>query len=91
MAKNYDMGPGTGDLKLTGQRTRLIYTVRTRVLERNWPLIIAYIVITVVGIIASYFTSGWLSVGLALSVAVVTFFIGLHMLRDAITITNEVQ
>jgi hypothetical protein len=54
-------------------------------------MLIAYFVITVGGIIASYFTSGWLSVGISTGVAVITFLVGLRMVREVITITNNVR
>jgi len=65
-------------------------SVTTRVVQKNWLWIAVYLFITLASIVASYFTSGWVSVAVAMFVAVVTFMIGLHMIREVITTTREI-
>jgi hypothetical protein len=76
---------------VTGQNVTLTHSLTRKVVKKNWRMLIAYFVITVGGIIASYFTSGWLSVGLSTGVAVITFLVGLRMVREVITITNNAR
>jgi hypothetical protein len=76
---------------VTGQNATLTHSVTRKVVKKNWRMLIAYFVITVGGIIASYFTSGWLSVGLSTGVAVITFLVGLRIVREVITITNNAR
>ncbi len=76
---------------VTGQNVTLTRSVTRKAVKKNWPMLIAYFVITVGGIIVSYFTSRWLSVGLSTGVAVITFFVGLRMVREVITITNDAR
>ena len=61
----------------------------TRVIEKRWSLIVAYGVITVMSIVASYFTSEWWSVGVTTFVAVITSALGLVMMRDVETTVLE--
>ena len=91
MAKHYHMRPEAGQLTLTGHDVKLTHTVIERAVKKNWPLISIYAIITIGGIVASYFTANWVSVGVSLAVAVVTFIVSLRMLREVITITNEVR
>ncbi|MBZ0148749.1 MAG: hypothetical protein K8F62_14585, partial [Pseudorhodoplanes sp.] len=68
MAKHYRMQAETGHLRLTGQNVQLIHTVRKKTVEKNPLLIAVYLFVTVSSIVASYFTSGWISVAVAFSV-----------------------
>jgi len=81
----------TGVFQLSGQNVRLIHTITSQAVKRNWWLICLYAVITVAGVSVSYFLSGWISVAVSAAVAVVTFLIGLRMMHQVITITNEVR
>lgn len=87
-ARRYVLEAAPGHIKMTGHDAELIHSVIRKVLEKDWPLISVYVVITVVGLFASYFSSGWSSVALSTLVAVATFYVGLHMVRDVITITK---
>jgi uncharacterized membrane protein YfcA len=88
---NYRMKVDTGVFKITVQDVRLIHTITSKAVKRNWWLICLYAVITVAGVSVSYFLSGWISVAASAAVALVTFLIGLRMLHQTITITNEVR
>ena len=78
-------------IKITGQDVKLVHTVVVRAVKANWPWVAIYVATTVAGIIAAYFTSGWWSVAVSTCVAVITFFVGLRMLQQVVTITNEVR
>jgi hypothetical protein len=39
----------------------------------------------------SYFLSGWISIAVSGALALVTFLIGLRLMHQVITITNEVR
>jgi hypothetical protein len=88
---NHTVKPDAGQLALKGQIPRLIYTVTSIAIKRNWPWIALYAVITIVGIVLSYFLSGWQSVLVSFVVALTTFGVGLVMWHKVITITNEVR
>jgi uncharacterized membrane protein YfcA len=88
---NYRIKAGTGVFRLTGQDARLVHTITSQALKRNWWLICLYAVITMAGVSVSYFLSGWISVAASAAVALVTFLIGLRMMHQVITITNEVR
>jgi hypothetical protein len=77
--------------KLTGQDARLIHSVTTRAVVKNWPWLSAYVIVTAGSIVGSYFTNKWWSVALSITVAVVMFFTGLRMLYEAVTITKEIR
>ncbi len=74
---------------MTGQNVKLVHAVTNTVLTRKWLLLSLYLVINLIGIIASYFASGWLIVGISVSVAICDFLYRLRMLQEVITITRE--
>jgi hypothetical protein len=84
-ARHYVNKGETGSFKLTGHDAELIHTVIRSEMKRNWLLLSFYGVITVIDWFASYFTSQWASVALSVVVSVVTFFVGLRMVRKVIT------
>jgi hypothetical protein len=81
----------TGHYKITGQDVRLIHTARQRLVKTNKALIAFYVVFNAIGVAAAYFVDKWEAVGLALLVLVISTLIGLYMIKEAITITNEVR
>lgn len=91
MPRNFNMKAESGHYKLTGQDVCLIHEVRERVIKKNWPLISLYGLVTVAGVVASYFTSEWVSVGVSAIVALFTFAVGLRMLQEIVTITKEIR
>jgi hypothetical protein len=91
MAKNYNMKAELGEYKVTSQDVRLLHTVRKKTIERDWPWIVLWLAITVAGIVAPLFISLAWGILLSTAVAVATFFIGLRMWREAVTITNELR
>ena len=88
---SHSMTPGPASLNLTPSNVEVMHTVTIRAVQKNWKLLSAYGVITVLGWIVSYFTNQWVSVALSVIVAVVTFFIGLRMFREAITTTIRIR
>ena len=91
MPENYKLEAETGRYELTGQEVGLAHTITTIAVKRNWIWLSVYIVVTVAGFIGSYFTNQWLSVGLSVVVALITFFVGLRMIQQVITITKDVR
>jgi hypothetical protein len=80
-----------GQFGVAGQNARLIHTIISRAVSKNWWLISLYIAITIAGVAVSYFLSGWVSVAVTAAVAIVTFLVGLRMMHQVVTITNEVR
>jgi hypothetical protein len=70
------------------QKVTLTYSAIAEAVKINWWLICLYLVVTVAGVVASYFTSGWISVLISSAVAIITFFVGLKMMKTVITITR---
>ena len=91
MPKHSNMKGETGHYQLSGQNVKLIHSVTRKAVKKNWPMLAVYCVITVANFVSSYFTSGWLSVGVSFTVAIFTFLVGLRMVQQVITITNEVR
>jgi hypothetical protein len=89
--RDYYMKGEAGQFGVAGQDARLIHTIISRAVTKNWWLISLYAVITIAGVVVSYFLSGWVSVAVTAAVAVVTFLIGLRMMHQVVTITNEVR
>ena len=90
--KDYRLKAEPGHYGITGHDARLIHTVRKRVLQdRIWWLIAIWFVLTVASIIASYFTSDWVSVAVTTFFAMVTFLVGLKMLTAAVETTREIR
>jgi hypothetical protein len=88
---NVRMNAETGSYKLTGQDAKLMHYVIVKVVEKDWPLLSLYLVVIVVGLVASYVTSRWDSVGFSFVVDAFTFVVGLLMVQTVITITNEIR
>ena len=80
MPKHYILKAEPGVYKLTGQDTKLVL----RAVKKNWRMISIYAAVTLGGIVASYYTNGWLSVGISSVVAAITFFVGLRMLQQVV-------
>jgi hypothetical protein len=91
MPKHYEMKAETGRYTVTGNDAQLKLTTVADVTRRNWPLLSAYGIITLASIIASYFTSQWVSVAVSFAFAVITFLVGLRMLERVVTITNQIR
>ena len=89
MTKNYRMDAETGSYGVTGQKVQLTHTVIRSAVEKNWPYLCTYLVVTASGIVASYFVSGLTSVAVSIVVAVMTFFVGLKTLRSVATVTHD--
>jgi hypothetical protein len=81
----------TGKSVVSGNNAQLTHTTVAEVTRRNWRLLGAYGLLTAASIVASYFTSQWVSVAASFAFAVVTFLVGLRMLVQVVTITNEVR
>jgi hypothetical protein len=91
MPKHYEMKAETGGFVISGNNAQLTHTTVAEVTRRNWPLLGAYGILTLASITASYFTSQWVSVAVSFAFAVITFLVGLRMLVQVVTITNEVR
>ena len=61
---------------MTPSDVELIHTATIKAVQKNWILLSVYGVVTVLGIVGSYFTNKWGSVALSVLVAAVTFFVG---------------
>jgi hypothetical protein len=91
MPKHHNMNTDTGSYGITGFAASQTKTTTTRVIKKNWRLVCLYGFITLAGIVGSYFTSAWISVGVSIIVALITFLVGLRMIQEAVTITREVR
>jgi hypothetical protein len=91
MPKDFRMDVETGHYKTTGNDVQLRHSATVKAVKNNWILLSLYFIITIVGVVLSYFTSGWCSVFVSAPVALITFLIGYWMLQQVITITNEVR
>jgi uncharacterized membrane protein YfcA len=91
MPKHHHMKIETGSYTLSGNDPTLTRSIVVRVTKRNWLLLSFYGLITIAGIIASYFTNQWISVAVSFAFAVITFLIGLYMLIQVVTITSEIR
>jgi hypothetical protein len=91
MPRHYGMKAQPGGFVISGENAQLRHTTIAEVTRRNAPLIGLYCLVTLAGIVASYFTSQWVSVAVSFAFAVATFLIGLSMLVKVLTITNEVR
>jgi hypothetical protein len=91
MPKHYEMKVEPATFNISGNNVQLKHTTITEVTRRSWPLLGAYSLITLGSIVLSYFTSQWVSVAVSFAFAVITFLVGLRMLVQVITITNEVR
>lgn len=91
MPKDVRMEAETGHYKVTGNDVQLRHSVTVKAVKKNWILLSLYFIITIVGVILSYSTSGWCSVFVSAPVAGITLLIGYFMLQQVITITNEVR
>ncbi|SRR5260221_9597063 len=80
MPKHYTLKAETGYYKLTVSEAKLAH----KALVKNWWLIAAYLVVTLIGIVLSYFTSGFVSVVITTAVAIITFLVGLRMIQQVI-------
>jgi hypothetical protein len=89
-ALHYQINPEPVHFAVTGHdlETKLTRSVILKAVKKEWPLVVNYGVATLGGIVDSYLTKGLLSVVLSIFVAVVTGFIGFHMMREVITITK---
>jgi hypothetical protein len=88
---DYRLNAESGSFRVTGSDAQLRHVMREAVWKKNWPLIVSYAGMTVVGVIASYFVSGWISVTVSAFVALATFGVGLRMLQEVITTTVETR
>jgi uncharacterized membrane protein HdeD (DUF308 family) len=57
--------------------------------ELNWPWVMIYGVMTVVGLVAAYGLSGWSSMVTAFLVALVTLYVGYRLAQTAIAIARR--
>jgi hypothetical protein len=87
MAKNVHLGAGTGHFTVTA--FPVMISVVRRAAEINWPWVIGYAAITLAGLVAAYFLSGWLSVLAAIVVALGTLYVGYRMARTIVTIIER--
>jgi hypothetical protein len=91
MGKYLRMNAGTGTFNLTKQDVTLIRSVTAEAVKRNWPWLCTYGLITLAGIVASFFLNGWTSVAVSGFVAVLTLLVALVMIQDVITIANDAR
>jgi hypothetical protein len=91
MPEHYEMKAEPGAFVISGNSARLKHTTVAEATRRNWPLLGAYGLITLASVIASYFISQWVSVAVSFAFAVITFLVGLRMLIQVVTITNEMR
>jgi hypothetical protein len=91
VAMDYKLEPESGSFKLTGGNVSLMHIVTVVAVKRNWWLLSIYGLVTIAGIYASYFMSGWSSVIVSSAVAAITFVVGLRMWQQVITITKEIR
>jgi hypothetical protein len=87
--KDFKMKADTGHFQLSGQNVTLIFSVTALATKKNWPMLAIYFVVTLGGIVVSYFTNGWISVRLSAVVAVITFGVGLRMVQQCLAIGAE--
>jgi hypothetical protein len=88
----YTMKPDVGKYVMTGYGPKLIHTVITKAIKKNWWVIAFYVVINASGVVAAYFlTAPWLSVAASLGVAIVSTVVGYFMMSQVVTITKEVH
>jgi hypothetical protein len=80
-----------GHYTLAGGDARLTHRTIQSAVKASWLWIGIWAVVTLFGIVFSYYTSGWISVTLSSVVAVVTLAVGYFMLQKEITITNETR
>ncbi len=90
-AQHFNLELETGRYNISGSDAELWHTAIRKALEKNWPWISIYAVITLVGLVGSYFLSGWMSLALTAVVDAVAFVAGLRMIRDVITITHTIR
>jgi hypothetical protein len=89
---NHIIKPEAGSLKLTGFAPKLTYTVITKAVARNWPIIALYIIINIGGVVGAYFfTTPWLSAAASCGVSIISTLVGYFMMGQVVTITNEVR
>jgi hypothetical protein len=81
-ARHYNLALETGSFKLTGHEAEL--KIIAKAVKKNPLLMGVYGVIAVVGLFASYFSSGWFSVAITFVVDVLTLFVGWHMAHEVI-------
>lgn len=91
MSGNRDIKADNGSFRLSAGRTTLIKRAIKSAVKKNWLFVTLYALVTIAGIIASYFVNGWISVAVSLFVAILSFIIGLRMLAEVITITEETR
>jgi hypothetical protein len=91
MPEHYEMKAEPRAFVISGNSARLTRTTVAEATRRNWPLLGAYGLITLASVIASFFTSSVGECGGFICVAVITFLVGLRMLIQVVTITNEVR
>lgn len=90
-ARHYVLEVEPASFSLTAHEAELAYAATVKTVEKNWGWLRAYGVITVLSWIASYFTNQWASVALSVAVSVVTFCVGLWMIREVITTTIRIR
>lgn len=81
-ARHYKLELERSSFKLTGHEAEL--KVIAKAVKKNPLLMGVYGVITVVGLFASYFSSGWCSVAISLVVDGLTLFVGWNMAHEVI-------
>ena len=89
--RHYVFEAEPASLNLTGGAAGLTHAATVRTVQKSWPLLSLYVVVSMLGWVASYFTSGWVSVALSLFVSAVTFLVGWYMVRNAIVTTITIR
>jgi hypothetical protein len=89
MRKHLSMNAEAGTFNLTEQDVTRIRSVTVAAVKRNWPWLCTYGVITLAGIVPSFFLNGWVNVAISCFVAVLTLLVALVMIQDVITIAND--
>ena len=90
LAAEWTQKQKTGLFKLSNDAARR-QSITVKQWRKNWWPITLCGYLALACIASSYFTSGWLSVFASLFVAVIMFFVGLFMLSQENTTTNEEQ
>jgi hypothetical protein len=91
MPKKYRMKAKPGRYAVTAGDVEFRHSVTITVVKKNWPLMAVYAMVTIAGLVGSYFVTGWLSVALSTFVAVVTFGVGYYMLQQVVTTTHRLR
>ncbi len=90
-AQHFNLELETARYNMSGSDSELVDTAIRKAMEKNWALINGYLVITLVGLVGSYYLTGLWSLTASVVVNVAAFFTGSRMTRDVIIITRTIR